>query len=87
MKSLVRSEHEVDPPFLCRFLQESHSSSPSIYMHKHILGHIDKDSKAYFENVHAQASRHLDCRCELSYSPRAFEKRGNRYVKCKSLGH
>ena len=58
-----------------------------MYMHKHILGHIDKSLKAYFENVHPKASRHLDCRCELSYTSRAFEKRGDRYVKCKSLGH
>ena len=87
MKSLVRSEHGVDPPFLYRFLRENHSSSPSMYTHKHNLAHIDKKLNAHFENVHSQASRHLDCRCELSYTSRAFEKCGDRYVKCKSLGY
>jgi hypothetical protein len=42
MTSLVRSEREVHPLFLHRFLQESHSSSPSTHTHEHILGHIDK---------------------------------------------
>jgi hypothetical protein len=44
-------------------------------------------TKAYFENVYSQSSCHLDRRCELSYSSRAFEEHAYWYVKCNRFGH